>query len=64
MTIKYLKLESYEDALNNIQLRSYSLHQDIFDILVEDVKSEFALKYIFENELFYSLLNTDNFKTI
>ncbi|EFH2628674.1 TPA: site-specific DNA-methyltransferase, partial [Escherichia coli] len=38
MTIKYLKLESYEDALNNIQLRSYSLHQDIFDILVEDVK--------------------------
>lgn len=46
MTIKYLKLESYEDALNNIQLRSYSLHQDIFDILVEDVKSEFALKYI------------------
>ncbi|HDL8293016.1 TPA: site-specific DNA-methyltransferase [Yersinia enterocolitica] len=60
--VKYIKLESYEDTLNNIKLKDNERPNDLFSILSEDVKSEFLLKYRFNNELFSSLLTTDNFK--
>ena len=52
---KYLTLESYEDALNNIQRKNE------IDHLPGVVREEFLLKYMLELESRDSIINTDAF---
>lgn len=61
---KYMKLESYEDALNNIQLKRTSEQQAVFDELSDEVKEEYLLNYMLdiEAEGSASLLNIDAFR--
>ena len=48
---KYQKLESYEDTLNNIEFDNKS------EILLDDVKEEYTLKYMLENDSKESMFN-------
>ncbi len=57
---KILKIETYEDTLNNISL----LKKDVglFDFISTDVENDYLLKYMFDEDSKGSILNTDNFK--
>ncbi|UKH28447.1 site-specific DNA-methyltransferase [Actinobacillus pleuropneumoniae] len=58
--IKVLKLESYEDTLNNLELRKPA--QDLADIgLSETVQNDYLLHYMLDVESRESLLNTQHF---
>jgi len=62
---KYLRLESYEDTLNNLQLKRSETQQELLlnaDRLPPDVKKDYLLKYMLDVESRASLLNTDDFK--
>src|SRR5699024_10251283 len=62
---KYMKLESYEDTLNNIELRRTSQQQEAMDGgMSSDAKEEYLLSYMLdvESEGSSSLLNLDSFK--
>ena len=60
--IKYVKLESYEDTLNNLEMKTTQTTDDLFDTLPEKVKSDYLLNYMLETESKGSLLSTDDFK--
>ena len=53
---KYLRLESYEDALNNIELEDKSAG------LLEGMKDEYLLTYMLDLESRGSLIKTDDFR--
>lgn len=53
--MKYMRLESYEDALSNISLEKQSQMQNLFG-------DEYFLNYMLDLEAKGSLLNTDRFK--
>ena len=53
---KYMTLESYEDALNNIELEDKSAG------LLEGMKDEYLLKYMLDLESRGSLIKTDDFR--
>lgn len=55
--LKYCKIESYDDALNNIELRE--LGADSFDALMHE---EYLLKYMLDIESRDSIINTDSFR--
>lgn len=57
--VKVLKLESYEDTLNNLQLKAQS---DLFKMLPEAVQEDYLLRYLFDTESKGSLLNSDDFQ--
>ncbi|EOI2316899.1 DNA methyltransferase [Proteus mirabilis] len=57
---KIIKVESYEDTLNNISLTKKSL--DLFGFMSKDVADDYLLKYMLNEESKDSLLNTDNFR--
>ncbi|WP_249960695.1 site-specific DNA-methyltransferase [Histophilus somni] len=58
--VKVLKLESYEDTLNNLALRKPA--QDLADMgLSETVQNDYLLHYMLDVESRDSLLNTENF---
>ena len=57
--IKYLKLESYEDALNNLELKRPKV--DLFDNNPE-LKDDYLLNYMLDVESRGSLLSTDDFR--
>nr|WP_231113171.1 DNA methyltransferase [Gallibacterium anatis] len=57
--VKVLKLESYEDTLNNLQLKAQS---DLFKMLPEAVQEDYLLRYLLDTESKGSLLNSDNFQ--
>ncbi|MBG5883689.1 site-specific DNA-methyltransferase [Providencia alcalifaciens] len=57
---KIIKIESYEDTLNNISLTKKS--SDLFDFMSKDVADDYLLKYMLGEESKNSLLNTDNFR--
>ena len=58
--VKVLKLESYEDTLNNLELRKPA--QDLADMgLSETVKNDYLLHYMLDVESRDSLLNTQHF---
>ncbi|UKH21703.1 site-specific DNA-methyltransferase [Actinobacillus pleuropneumoniae] len=58
--VKVLKLESYEDTLNNLELRKPA--QDLADIgLSETVQNDYLLHYMLDVESRESLLNTQHF---
>lgn len=60
--IKVIKLESYEDTLNNLELNKSQQTSDLFDMLNEEAKSNYLLNYMLETESKGSLLSTDDFK--
>lgn len=55
--VKVLKLESYEDTLNNLQLKS----SDLFDRLPENTQNDYVLNYMLNIESRESLLNVADF---
>jgi len=56
--LKYLKLESYEDSLNNLAFKNVDK-----DLFTDDVKEDYLLNYMLDYETNESLLNIDAFKT-
>ncbi|WP_371374857.1 DNA methyltransferase [Thalassotalea aquiviva] len=62
VVFKYLNLESYEDTLNNLELRKPQTTGDLFDSIPEQAKSDYLLNYMLETESKGSLLSTDDFK--
>ena len=58
--IKYLRLESYEDTLNNIVLSKKNA--DLFDFMPPELADDYLLKYMLGEESKSSLLSTDNFR--
>ena len=57
--VKVLKLESYEDTLNNLVLKDNS---DLFDRLPENVREDYLLRYLLDDQSCSSLLNTEVFR--
>ena len=60
--IECISLESYEDTLNNLELRKPQTTGDLFDSMPEQAKSDYLLNYMLETESKGSLLSTDDFK--
>ena len=58
---KVLKIESYEDTLNNLQLRRTSKQQDLLDTLPNSVQEEYLLSYLLDIESRGSLLSVEHF---
>lgn len=57
--VKVLKLESYEDTLNNLVLKD---NGDLFNQLNDGVKEDYLLRYMLADQSRDSLLNTEVFK--
>lgn len=58
---KVLKLESYEDTLNNLQLRRTKPQQDLLDLLPESAQEDYLLRYLLDIESRGSLLSVEQF---
>ncbi|WP_410682181.1 site-specific DNA-methyltransferase [Avibacterium paragallinarum] len=56
--VKVLKLESYEDTLNNLELKGQA---DFIGGLPESVQEDYLLRYLLDVESKGSLLNSDDF---
>lgn len=59
---KVLKLESYEDTLNNLQLRRPSGTGDLFNGMPKEAQDDYLLRYMLDVESRGSLLSLDDFK--
>lgn len=57
---KYLRLESYEDTLNNLNLKRSGKQQDLIED--EDLREEYMLHYMLDVETRDRLLSTEMFK--
>ena len=60
--VKVLKLESYEDTLNNLQLRRTSAQGDLLNTLPQPAKDDYLLNYLLDVESRGSLLSVEDFK--
>ena len=60
--VKVLKLESYEDTLNNLQLRLSPTQEDLFAKLPQQAKDDYLLHYMLDVESRGSLLSVEDFK--
>ena len=58
---KVLKLESYEDTLNNLQLRRTEAQQKLFNNLPQSAKEDYLLRYLLDIESRGSLLSVEQF---
>lgn len=58
--VKVIRIESYEDSLNNISLSKKNT--DLFDFMSSEVAADYLLKYMLGEESKVSLLNTDDFR--
>ena len=58
---KVLKLESYEDTLNNLQLRRTKPQQDLLDSLTQSAQEDYLLRYLLDIESRGSLLSVEQF---
>ena len=58
---KVIKLESYEDTLNNLQLRRTTQQQDLLDTLPQSAKEDYLLRYLLDIESRGSLLSVEQF---
>ena len=58
---KYLELESYEDTLNNLQLRRSEAQQDLLDSLPPAAQEDYLLRYLLDIESRGSLLSVEQF---
>lgn len=59
---KVLKLESYEDTLNNLQLRRDTKQHQTLDALDQSAKDDYRLNYMLDVESRDSLLSVEDFK--
>lgn len=59
---KVIKLESYEDTLNNLQLRRSVGQDDLFAKLPQQAKDDYLLHYMLDVESRESLLSVQDFK--
>lgn len=59
---KVLKLESYEDTLNNLQLRRTSSQGDLLNTLPQEAKDDYLLHYMLDLESRSSLLSVEDFR--
>lgn len=59
---KVLKIESYEDALNNLKLNRSESQQDLLQKLGPAAQEEYQIKYMLDIESRDSILHVDNFK--
>jgi len=59
---KVLKLESYEDALNNLQLRRPTGTGDLFNGMPKEAQDDYLLRYMLNVESRGSLLSVEDFK--
>ncbi len=60
--IKVVKLESYEDCLNNLQLNRTAVQGDLLNSLAVDAKDDYLLNYMLDVESRGSLLSVEDFK--
>ena len=60
---KILKLESYEDTLNNLQLRRTEKQQDMVNSLPQSTQDDYLLRYMLDIESRGSLLSVEQFNT-
>lgn len=61
-SFKIIKLESYEDTLNNLQLRRTSAQGDLLNTLPQQAKDDYLLNYLLDLESHGSLLSVEDFK--
>jgi adenine-specific DNA-methyltransferase len=59
---KYVVLESYEDTLNNLQLRRTAAQGDLLNTLPQQAKDDYLLNYLLDVESRGSLLSVEDFK--
>lgn len=59
---KVLKLESYEDTLNNLQLRKPEGSGDMFGNLPQAARDDYLMRYMLDVESRGSLLSVEDFK--
>lgn len=59
---KVLKLESYEDTLNNLQLRRTSAQGNLLNTLPQQAKDDYLLNYQLDVESRGSLLSVEDFR--
>jgi adenine-specific DNA-methyltransferase len=58
---KVIKLESYEDTLNNLQLRRTTQQSDLLNMLPQSAKEDYLLRYLLDIESRGSLLSIEQF---
>ncbi|MDY0383632.1 site-specific DNA-methyltransferase [Trichlorobacter sp.] len=59
---KVLKIESYEDTLNNLQLKRTDEQQSLLDTLSPDAQDDYLLRYLLNIESQGSILSVDSFR--
>ena len=59
---KVIKLESYEDTLNNLQLRRSNEQGDLLNSLPQQAKDDYLISYLLDVESRGSLLSVEDFK--
>ena len=59
---KVLKIESYEDTLNNLQLRRTSAQGELLNTLPQQAKDDYLLNYLLDVESRGSLLSVEDFR--
>ena len=59
---KVIKLESYEDTLNNLQLRRTAAQGNLLNSMPEQAKNDFLLHYMLDVESRASLLSVEDFR--
>ncbi len=59
---KVIKLESYEDTLNNLELTRTLAQQSLLDSMPAGAKEDYLLRYMLDIESRGSLLSVDQFK--
>ncbi|OYU34664.1 site-specific DNA-methyltransferase [Novosphingobium sp. PASSN1] len=60
---KVLKIESYEDTLNNLTLKREAAQQGLLDRMGESVRDEYLMRYMLDVEARGSLLSVEDFAT-
>jgi adenine-specific DNA-methyltransferase len=61
-SLRVLKLESYEDTLNNLQLRRTQAQGDLLNALPEQARDDYLLHYMLDVESRDSLLSVEDFR--
>lgn len=59
--IKVIKIEGYEDALNNLEMRRPNEQEDLFTKLPEQAKEDYLLNYMLDVESRGSVLSVQHF---
>jgi adenine-specific DNA-methyltransferase len=61
-TFKVIKLESYEDTLNNLVLKQTEKQRDLLQTIPKEAQEDYLLRYMLDVESRGSLLSVDAFK--